>query len=149
MPDMVKLTSIAVAEGRNQGTGNHDDTADHNGGLSAQVIGHVGDDEEGDNGTNVVHVDEDSELIVVFNLGKVRRPLVHLLRRVDHHAIVAGGGRGNQQEDGEDVELAQVRLLVPGHLLEPGGSVAGGIEVGLPVGAVHAAPVTDGRQKLG
>ena len=88
----MRLTAVAIAESREERTKNHDDTASHDSGLSAPVISEVGDDEERDNGTNVVHVDEDTELAVVRVLREVLLPPVHLLGGVDHHTIISGGG---------------------------------------------------------
>ena len=77
----------------------------------------------------MVDVDEDTELVGVLVLGEELLPVVHLLGGVEEHAIVAGGGRADEQEDGEEVQVPQMRLLVPDDLLESGRVGAGGVDV--------------------
>lgn len=129
-----KLTAVAIAECRNTSTDNHDDAPNHDGRLPAQVVRHVRRNEVGNDGTNIEHVDKDAELVRVGVLGEILLPLIHLLRGVDHHAIVAGGGGGHEQEYAEDIELAQVRLAVPGYFGEAGGFGECEVEVFLDVG---------------
>lgn len=125
---MLRLTAVAIAESRDECTNNHDDTASHDSGLSAPVIGEVGDNKERDNGTNVVHVDEDTKLAFVRVLREVLLPPIHLLGSVDHHTIISSGSRGNQQEDNEKVEIAKMRFLIPGNPFESGSFSLGNIE---------------------
>lgn len=129
--DMLRLTAVTIAEGRDEGSGNHDNTASHDSGLSAPVISEIWDNKEGHNGTNVVHVDEDTKLAFVCVLREKLLPFVHLLGSVDHHTIVSSGGRSNQQENNEEVELAQMRLLVPGNLFESGSLSLGNVKSSL------------------
>jgi hypothetical protein len=43
--------------------------------------------EQTDNGTNIEHVNQDTELVGICNLRKVLFPKVHLLRSIDEHSI--------------------------------------------------------------
>ncbi len=115
-----ELTSVTVAEGREASTYDHQGAPDDDGSLAAIVVGNVGRDEERDDGTNVEHVDEDAELVVVRHvISEEVGPALDLLGRVEEHTIVAGGGRGDHQNDGVQVKLAKMRLLGPADLLEP------------------------------
>lgn len=113
-----RLTPVSVAECTNQGTQDHKTAANHDGDLAADVVGHVGNNEERDNRADVVHVDENAQLAGVVGLWEVGVPCVHLLGGVDHLAIVACGGRCNKEKDRHEVQLAQVRLAVPDDLLK-------------------------------
>lgn len=123
------LTAIARAESSEHSANDHEHAANHDDGLTSEPIGQVGRDEEGQDGTDIVDVDQDTELVGVHVLGEELLPEVHLLGRVEQHAIVAGGRGADEQEDGQEVELAQMRLLVPGDLLEPGRIGLGGVDV--------------------
>ena len=124
-----QLTAVASREGSKHGTNDHEDAAQHDGGPTAEAIGNMGGNEERDDGTDVVHIDEDTELVGVDILGEELLPLIHLLRGVEKHAIVTGGGRADEQEDGKGVELSQMGLLVPGHLLKVGRLLAGSVQI--------------------
>jgi hypothetical protein len=128
--ESVKLTPIAIAKSRDAATEDHEAATNGNGDLSAIVVGNIRGDEERDDGTDVEHVDENAKLVVILDVvSKVLAPCVDLLRGVDEHAIVTGGGRGDHQEDGHEVEVAQMRLLGPGDLLEPGSICTGNLDV--------------------
>lgn len=120
---------VAGGESSEHGTDNHEGTADHDGGLTADSVRNEGSDQEGDDGTDVVHVDEDAKLVLVLVLGEEVLPVIHLLGGVEEHAIVTRGGRADEQEDGEEVQVAQMRLLVPGDLLELGSLLTGGVQL--------------------
>lgn len=120
---------VAGGEGSEHGTDDHESAADHDGGLTADPVRNEGGDQEGDDGTDVVHVDEDAELVRVLVLGEEVLPVVHLLGGVEEHAIVTSGRRTDEQEDGQEVEVAQMRLLVPGNLLELGSLLAGSVQL--------------------
>lgn len=128
---VVRLTAVAVAEGSQATADNHEAAADEDGRLAAVVIANVRGDEERDDGTDVEHVDEDSKLVVVCNLGAEERiPLVHLLGGVHEHAVVACGGRGNHEHERHGIQLAQMRLLGPVDLLEARGLSLGNLDLG-------------------
>jgi len=58
--DMVQArTPISSAEGSQETAGHHDGAASDDGSPAAKVVGHVGRYEEGDDGADVEHVDED------------------------------------------------------------------------------------------
>lgn len=139
-PRRRQLTSVSVGEGGDKSTNNHDCAANHDSRLTAQKIGHVGGDEEGDDGPNVEHVDHDAEKVLVllpFALVipgedavvflEVFLKLVHLLSSVHQHAVVTRRGRSDEEEDAHEIELPEMRLLGPLHPLELRGVAASGI----------------------
>ena len=104
------LTSVAITGSRDDTANNHDDTAEHDGRLSAEEIGNIRSHEVGDDGADVKHVDHDTELVrigtplhldgvpdedlvhgAILNGKELFEP-VHLLRRVGQHAVVASCG---------------------------------------------------------
>ncbi len=107
---MRKPTAVAVAKRRHETAANHEDAAKDDGGLPAKIVGNVWRDEEGHDGANVEHVDEDGEFAVEDRILEARVvlelreeepvPGVDLLRRVDQHAVVAGGCRGYNEDHG-------------------------------------------------
>jgi hypothetical protein len=129
-----RLTSVAIAKGRDPRTSNHENAANKNGGLSTKGIGTIGSNEIRDDRTDAVHVDQDTELVLVLVLWEKLLPLVHLLGRIDHHAVETSGCRPNQEEDAEEVELAKMRLPVPSDLFESRNLGLGDIEIVLNVG---------------
>lgn len=127
-----ELTSVAVAESSQAAPEDHEGAADHDGDSPAVVVGNVGGDEEGDNGTDVEHVDQDAELVGVLDIvAEVLPPFRDLLGDIDEHTIVTGGGRGDHQHEGIQVELPQMGLLGPVDLLEARGLSLSDIDVRL------------------
>lgn len=112
---------VSVGKGSDATASNHEGAAGGDGGPTAVGIGDVRGDEEGDDGTNVEHVDQDTKLVVILD-GNVEEllPLIDLLRDVEQTSVVASRGRGNHENSCAQVQLAQMRLLVPDDMLEPG-----------------------------
>jgi hypothetical protein len=94
------------------GTDNHDNTANGNGKLAAEVIGKERDDRDRDQGTNLIEGTNETEK-GTFGVLEVILPLIHVLDGVEKHAIVTGGRGGNAKNNGEEVELAKAWILAP------------------------------------
>lgn len=101
---MGQLTSIAVAESRKATAEYHETTADSNGKLTPPPISYVwpssrissvaglqklwehnSREEETNDGADVEHVDQDTELIGITRLREVFAPEVDLLGSIDKH----------------------------------------------------------------
>lgn len=114
-----RVDDVAITKGSQTSAADHEYTPDDYGRLATIVIRDIRRDEEGDDGPDVEHVDEQAQLVVVGDvLGEEVLPELDLLGRVDEAAIVAGRARGYHEHEGHGVQLAQMRLPPPRHLCE-------------------------------
>lgn len=124
-------TCVSVAKGGQAAPGSHEDTPGHNGWFASIVIRNVRSDAKGHNRSNVEHVDQNAQLVVVGNVrAEEVLPELDLLGRVDQAAIVPGGTRGDHEDERHGIELPQVRLPVPDHLCKAWGFGPGHVKLG-------------------
>lgn len=81
------LTSVAFAEGRQTAAETHEEAAGGDGNLTTPSVSNVGREKETNDGPDVEHVDQDTELVFVSDLGEVVFPELDLLGSVDKHAV--------------------------------------------------------------
>ena len=106
------------------GTSNHDETADGDGKLTAKVIGEQGDNRDGHQATNLVEGTDKTQK-GTRGLVEVILPCFEVLDRVEEHAIITSGGRGNAKNDGVEVQLAKTGVFAPFDSLELGSLLDG------------------------